>query len=140
MGAIRTISAHAGAWGPFRDDVSVLWDWAPHDVAMCLDLVGRMPNRIEAKSQERRVLPDGLGETVSMSMEFEGDVRADIMISNMLDNKERIFSVTFEGGTLEYDGLGRGSLKRLRHSNGGGEGGEVPTCEVIAIEPRQPLE
>ena len=25
-------------WGPFREDMSAWWDWAPHDISLALDL------------------------------------------------------------------------------------------------------
>ena len=43
LGPIREIAAVAGNRGPYREDVAVLWDWGPHDVAMALDLVGASP-------------------------------------------------------------------------------------------------
>src|SRR5262245_34852865 len=53
-GAILGIDAEAGNLGPYRSDVPVLWDWGPHDVALCLDLLGTKPARSSARVVERR--------------------------------------------------------------------------------------
>jgi len=34
--------------GPIRNDISALWDWGPHDVSMCLDLIGNKPFAVSA--------------------------------------------------------------------------------------------
>lgn len=102
MGAVRAIDAVAGGHGPFRADTPVLWDWGPHDVAMCLSLMGRRPVRSDAASRERRRTPDGAGETVDMAMEFESGVVARVTIGNIFPEKTRCFRVDFDEGGLIY--------------------------------------
>lgn len=46
-GRIRYAAFEGMNWGPFRDDMSAMWDWAPHDVAMALDLFGK-PKSVQA--------------------------------------------------------------------------------------------
>lgn len=46
-GKISYVSCEAMSWGPFRDDMSTLWDWLPHDVALALDLFG-WPQSVQA--------------------------------------------------------------------------------------------
>ena len=41
LGAVRAISGVAGKWGPFPPSTPVLWEWGSHDVAMCINLMGR---------------------------------------------------------------------------------------------------
>lgn len=102
LGAVRAIEAAGGGHGPFRADTPVLWDWGPHDVAMCLDLMGQRPARAEAKIRERRRTPDGAGETVDMTLEFEHGVVANIVVGNIFSDKVRSFRVVFDGGSLIY--------------------------------------
>lgn len=47
-GQIRYIYAEGMNNGPFRDDISCLWDWAPHDLALALDLLRREPKTVQA--------------------------------------------------------------------------------------------
>lgn len=46
-GRIRYVSFEGMNWGPFREDMSAWWDWAPHDIAMALDLFEK-PKSIQA--------------------------------------------------------------------------------------------
>lgn len=46
-GKIRYVSFEGMNWGPFREDMSAWWDWAPHDISMALDLFGQ-PKSIQA--------------------------------------------------------------------------------------------
>ena len=38
-----------GNYGPFRMDVSSLWDWGPHDLSMCLEIIGKYPSKVKAE-------------------------------------------------------------------------------------------
>ncbi|MBI2235915.1 MAG: Gfo/Idh/MocA family oxidoreductase [Magnetospirillum sp.] len=94
MGAVLGIKGTAGDTGPRRADVSVLWDWGPHDLALCLDLLGRPPDAVGAEQS---------GETLRLGLRF-GTVPATITLGT-LPVKTRRFAVTCEGGRLVYDAL-----------------------------------
>lgn len=103
-GGIREIRSEAGNHGPYRRDVPVLWDWGPHDVAMCLDIMQAAPNSIAYTLHERVENEEGLGETVGIDLAFPSGVVASILLSNMRDKKRR-FSVRCAGADLVYDDL-----------------------------------
>ncbi len=102
LGAVRAIDTVAGGNGPFRADTSVLWDWGPHDVAMCLDLMGQRPARAEANTRERRRTSDDMGESIDIILEFEQGIVANIAVGNIRYDKVRRFRVDFDGGSLIY--------------------------------------
>lgn len=52
LGKLQFVSCEAGNWGPFRQDVSTLWDWGPHDVAMLIDLFGVLPKYVQAQGDD----------------------------------------------------------------------------------------
>ncbi|MEK7476293.1 MAG: Gfo/Idh/MocA family oxidoreductase [Candidatus Coatesbacteria bacterium] len=53
LGAVREVESEAGQEGPFRGDVTPLWDWGPHDIALAIDLLGGAPSKVEcAKTPE----------------------------------------------------------------------------------------
>ncbi|CAA7621652.1 Gfo/Idh/MocA family protein [Magnetospirillum sp. UT-4] len=111
LGPVRAIRGCAGSHGPYRRDTSVLWDWGAHDVAMCLDLLGTMPDRMEARVVERRSLGNGdTGETVRLCLGF-GPTSADITVGTLMD-KTRLFEVECAGGTVVYDDVGPVRLTR----------------------------
>ena len=124
LGPVLSLAGVAGNHGPYRADTPVLWDWGTHDVAMILDLVGGTPDRLRAVRTERRELPEGVGETIDLSLGF-GALSATATLSTLMD-KTRRFTVVCQGGTLVYDGVGA-----VRLSLDGQE---------ISVETRQPLE
>lgn len=99
-GGVREIRGEAGNHGPYRTDVSVLWDWGPHDVAMCLDLMGCVPASAACTVLER----ESERETVSIALSFPSGVPASIVVSNARE-KVRRFSVRCREATLVYDDL-----------------------------------
>ncbi len=46
LGDLRTAESEAGNAGPFRDDITPLWDWGPHDVSLAIDLAGSPPRDV----------------------------------------------------------------------------------------------
>ena len=110
LGALRYIHSHGGSWGPYRPDTPMLWDWAPHDVAMCLDLVGVKPIEVYAKRILTVPLSDGDGHAVEIKLVFPNNVLADIRVSNVDQKKSRYFEAQFDGGTLINDDLSTDKL------------------------------
>lgn len=109
LGAIRAIRGEAGNHGPYRADVPVLWDWGPHDVAMCIALTGKIPRAKAAACDERRMVGDGVGETVRLELDWGDGVAAEIRLSNIADRR-RCFTVFCERGVLVYDDLAQDKL------------------------------
>jgi predicted dehydrogenase len=133
LGPIRSIRTASGGPGPSRDDATVLWDWGSHDVAMCLDLMGGMPEGARA----RRLVRRREGEAVSLRLDFPGGARAYVEISNIMEKKTRRLSVGTDRGTLVYDGVAHSPLV-LRHGAKPEEAIEVaPTpalnCAIMAF-------
>lgn len=48
IGRIRFLYGEGFNNGPYRSDISAMWDWAPHDIAMMIDLVGSKPVSVQA--------------------------------------------------------------------------------------------
>ncbi|MBT3305749.1 MAG: Gfo/Idh/MocA family oxidoreductase [Alphaproteobacteria bacterium] len=129
LGAIRAISGVAGNWGPFRQDTSMLWDWGSHDVAMCIDLMGRMPEQVTAACVDAR---DG-GETLALTLDF-GDTKAHLSVGNLYSEKNRLFTISFEKGELIYDDTLEGGDKVRLKTSPRDPGG------TFKLDPGTPLE
>ena len=127
--AIRGI---AGGWGPFREDVSVLWDWGPHDIAMSVELLGR-PLHAAATMTRQAAGPAGTatGEVVRMTLDFADSVQAIFTLSNVATLRRRVFTVSFgdaeEAEYEDHDG------HRLRASSAG-------ALRDIPVDPTRPLD
>ncbi len=143
MGAVRHILSEGGNRGPFRKDASALWDYGPHDLALCLDLLGASPARITAERVVSQSTEEGYGEVVSLALEFAGGIRAEISAGNLMDEKRRRFAVWFEKGALVFDDLAGHPLVRYEtggdSSGGGGLGGPGGAGHPITVSPTLPL-
>lgn len=136
LGPMRGIASEAGNHGPFRPDTPVLWDWGAHDVAMALDLVGRMPVDVAAVRTRLERRTDGPGENLDLTLEFPEGVTASLRLGNLFAEKRRFLAVRFARATLVYDDLAPAKLTlHPPGSDGRGEAGEP-----IDIAPSRPLD
>ena len=133
MGPIRGIVSTGGRWGPFRASTPVLWDWGPHDVALCLDMAGSAPTGIAAERVNWRETPEGLGEILTLSLEFPEGFRAEIEVGNIFPEKRRRFEVQFDEAALIFDDTAEHKLFRRSEADG------VPIYETIPVAGEKPL-
>ncbi len=118
LGELLSIKTKSGGPGPFRKDVSALWDWGSHDIAMCLAMKNELPKSTEADYLEKRAGHNNKGESIKVKMHYKNGTHADLEISNLLTKKERIFKAEFEHGTLIYsDQKSKSLIKRDNISN-----------------------
>jgi predicted dehydrogenase len=82
-GPIASIHGEAGNAGPYRSDTSVLWDWGPHDVAMCLDLLRDLPVRVGVTRLEQRMIGGVRGENLLLEFLFLDGTTARLAIGNL---------------------------------------------------------
>ena len=97
---IRAIRAAAG--GPSRLNIGALWDWGPHDVAMCLDLLGTEPAAVNGALLESRPAGAGFAQRLRLELRFDGGALAQIELDTLRE-KHRSFSVEAGGRSLSYD-------------------------------------
>lgn len=135
VGPIRAIRGTAGNMGPFRDDASVLWDWGPHDVSMCLALMGGLPDNIAAK----RISQDEQGEVLALTLIFEGGVEAEVIIGNIMPEKTRRFAVHTDKVVMVYDDLAPNKLtlhpptEGFAEPEGDGEPMDIPGDSPLEV-------
>ena len=93
--------------GPFREDVSGTLDYAPHDLAFMIDLLG-LPESGRAVS-----LPTvtGQGSLARVTLDYPNDVTATCVVGNGAATKERWLRVmTRSGDLLQLDTLAAAPL------------------------------
>ena len=129
--AVKQINASAGNWGPFRSNIPVLWDWGAHEIAMTLDIMGRMPSAANATILERRDEEGGIGERVEIQLQFD-TVSAVICLNNMSQDKFRLFEVQAGDNHFRYDGVGEQNFAAKPASAG--------NWEYIKLEDSLPLD
>ena len=101
---ISHIESRGENWGPFRG-WSAVYDYGVHDVAMCLDLLGRCAAfRIDDTRWKKRDPATGAG-LLETDLALDG-VAVTIRVGNEAEAKARRFAVSLRSGrTLVYDDL-----------------------------------
>jgi UDP-N-acetylglucosamine 3-dehydrogenase len=100
-GAIRQIMTEGMNNGPYRDDMSALWDWAPHDVALILDLVQAMPQAVQAWGF--RPLNRALHDTVIFKLTFPNNLETLSLVSWLAPEKRKKVTIIGEKDAVVFD-------------------------------------
>ncbi len=111
LGPVRWVKSSAGNHGPYRRDASVLWDWAPHDLAMCLALLPGAARVDKAKCCETRMIDGVAAQRLVLDLAF-GSVPANVTVST-LDERQRCFAVGFDSCTLVFRDFVENKLVRF---------------------------
>jgi predicted dehydrogenase len=111
LGPVRAIQSSAGNFGPYRKDVSVLWDWAPHDIAMCLAVCPGPLRPVSASRGRSRWIDGALAEELTLKLDAAG-VELKIHLST-LEPKHRWFALQLDSCTLVYRDAGARTLVRF---------------------------
>jgi predicted dehydrogenase len=111
IGNIQEIHSIGGNWGPFRDSHSALWDWMPHDVSMCMKLIGAKPKVISAEIKEIKGIDGNIGEVITTELEFHNNIMAYLSCGNGFQKKKRFFQVIGERGNIIFDDLDQYNLR-----------------------------
>ncbi len=98
----QAVDATFGQTGPFRKDTTVLWDWGPHVLALCLDLFGAPPDQATLDRAALTPMAKTPGETVELRLAF-GAASATITISNQLQERRRRFTVHCEPQSFTFE-------------------------------------
>jgi predicted dehydrogenase len=89
--------------GPFRYDVNALWDLAPHDIYILNYLFDGAPLNVSARGQ--RYLGSNLEDVAFVSLEYPGDVIANIHVSWLDPKKVRRLTIVGEKKMVVWDDL-----------------------------------
>ena len=116
-GKIHKINSIGGSNGPVRKDVRALWDWAPHDLAMCLDIVGKFPISINAELIREEKLNIGSKELIKIELIFPEKIHANLLVGNFMKKKSRLFEVEFKNSRLVYEPLSDCTFKEYSKIN-----------------------
>lgn len=109
---INSIYTYSGDKGPFRKDISPLWDWGPHDLAMCLDFFGNRPKAIEAKITRGISNLNDNKFNICAYLTFENNQYAELNFGNMMRRKERHFKLNFRNFSYIFDPIKYRNIKK----------------------------
>ena len=103
LGDIYYVSITRVNLGIFQKDVNVVWDLAPHDIAMLNHLFGANPQVVSATGRSYVQVDKGIEDVAFLTLEYPGRQIAHIHVSWLDPNKIR--KATFVGSRkmLVYD-------------------------------------
>jgi len=101
LGRIIHINANRRNLGPVRQDVNALWDLAPHDISIILELLGRLPDSVNC--QGLAYLKTGVHDVCSLTLHFKGNCMATINVSWLDPNKTREMTIVGDKKMAVFD-------------------------------------
>lgn len=102
-GQLRYILFEGMNNGPYRDDVSALWDWAPHDVAVLLDLVGELPRSVQAWGFDLLRPGKNLLDTAVVRYAFSSGLAALSVVSWLMPEKRKKITIVGKQDSVVFD-------------------------------------
>jgi len=101
LGQIRYICARRLNFGPYRKDINVAWDLAPHDISIILHLLHEFPESVNCSGSA--FIKPGNEDVTSMCLTFGKD-RSAIIHSSWLDpRKVREMTIVGSKRMIVYD-------------------------------------
>jgi UDP-N-acetylglucosamine 3-dehydrogenase len=90
--------------GPFRDDMSALWDWASHDVYLAMDLMdGALPTQVRAWGIKTLRPATSLYDFSVINMTFPDGLTAISTTSWLLPVKQKKVTIVGEKDSIIFD-------------------------------------
>lgn len=89
-------------FGKVRTEESILWSFAPHDIALMLRLGGSSP--VAVRAQSAALLRTGIPDVTVTHLDFP-DLQTHIFVSWLHPFKEQRFVVVGADGMLSFDGV-----------------------------------
>jgi predicted dehydrogenase len=111
LGSILYINSSRLNFGLLRPDVDVLWDLAPHDIAIILHLLGQTPLAVAARGVG--CVNGGLSEIAHADLAFPDGLFAHIHVSWLEPAKIRRLTVVGSERMVVYDDTAAGEAIRI---------------------------
>lgn len=130
IGTLQYVSYEAINNGPFRSDMSVLWELGPHAISLLLDIYGQYPTSIKAWAQKYLRPGTDLFDTVNIKVEFPNHCPSFVNLSWLSPIKRRELTVVSTSSALVYNDLQPNRLTFFE-----GMGPSLKGKEVIKRDP-----
>jgi predicted dehydrogenase len=101
LGELRYIQFVRMGLGPIRNDVSVLYDLASHDISLAISFLRQMPLTVIANGAD--FLQKGIEDVAFIQLEFPNKVLVSISVSWLDPMKQRLLKIVGENKMLLFD-------------------------------------
>lgn len=103
LGDVYYISSKRLNLGPVRRDVNALWDLAPHDISVMLDLLGDAPHAVSCCGAS--YLNEGVQDVCNLTLHFAGGKMGMVHVSWLDPRKDREMTVVGSEKMVVFDDL-----------------------------------
>ncbi len=103
IGKINFITSRGHNKGPYRSDYSALWDWAPHDLSMILDIVGGQPTAVSAWGVSPTRPGSNLWDFAQIKLEFASGITSFVTSSWLMPTKCKQITIVGEKQSIVYE-------------------------------------
>jgi predicted dehydrogenase len=132
LGSIRYIYSNRLSLGKIRREENILWSFAPHDIAVILRLLGKVP--LEVSACGGTYVSPNIADVTVTNLLFDNGVRAHIFVSWLHPFKEQRLVVVGSKKMASFDDVSKKLIlydQRVAWENGApvpvkGAGQEVP--------------
>ncbi len=131
VGKLQMISGEGASNGPFRDDYSAMWDWAPHDLSMMLDLAGAKPLSVQAWGESLTRKKSRLHDFTIMKILFPSGLVGVIHSSKLSPEKRRKLTIVGSRSSIIYDDTAEKKVTFFEDSG--------PTISSNKVKENQPI-
>ncbi len=101
LGRVRYLYSNRLNMGVIRNEENALWSFAPHDLALCALLLGRLPERVSCQGQA--YLSEGIADVTLTSLDFGSGLKGHIFVSWLHPFKEQRFVIVGEKEMAVFD-------------------------------------
>jgi predicted dehydrogenase len=123
--------------GPVRDDVSALWDLAPHPLSILTFLLGRQPLFVAATGQS--ILASDRVDVAFLHLRYDEATSADIQLSWLAPRKMRVLSITGERKLAIFDDMKPVDKLEIFDTTLATADGDAPPRRTLAL-PSEPVQ
>lgn len=103
IGDIYYINGTRVNLGLYQPDVNVIWDLAPHDISILLDILGIRP--VAASARGGMFVKPGVYDVAYLTIQFPGCVMADLRVSWLDPCKIRSITIVGSKKMIVYDDI-----------------------------------
>jgi predicted dehydrogenase len=138
VGSVRHISTQRLKLGRVRAEENVWWSFAPHDVSVVLELLGR-PDLAAVKAQGQSMLQPGVEDYVHVDLTFANGQSAHLHCSWYWPTVERRTTILTEQAILVYDEVAQTVTIHRQAIDGTTLQHHDDGVEVVTVANAQPL-
>ncbi len=133
LGKLQYIYSNRASLGKIRRTENALWSFAPHDISMILDLVGRLPAQVVCNGGQ--YLSDGVADTTLSHLTFDSDLQAHIFVSWLHPYKDQRLVVVGEEAMAVFNDVAPPNERLLLYPHKARWDGDLPVVHKADPEP-----